>query len=703
MVRGKAFIFAALLSVVPLAGAAATVAAGWDRFDATVAVAKTTMMADPTSALQKARQAGQIAETMPPSARRNEAIATGLWLQAEALTRLNKTDAAKPLLDRAIDIAARSGKLTKLDGDLALAEARLGGAQGDLALALKSFQRAHDFFAKLGELRGQARALQGLGAIYDMAHDFKREIRYYEQASQIYSSDPALELAAANNVGFAQQQLEHYDEAAVNFTSALKIAQMMKSPFLQADILTNLAFVYAKQRRFAEANRAADTALALLGSNDQSGQATFVWGVKAEIEYDRGALKVAARDLDKAFQGVDLKTTIAPFRDMHKIAYGIYESVGNYPLALAHLEAFKRLDDEGRKLTASANLALMGAQFDFATQSLEIERLKSEKLERDMSLRESRAQTEAVIFASFLAGIFVLLLWVGWRHMLVRRHRNAIAQKNVALTQTLAERDVEIGRRTETEAHLRLATRAAEDANLAKSHFLANMSHELRTPLNAIIGFSEMLAHGIVAGDKAKEYAGDINTSGQNLLMVLNDILDMARIDAGTVELAETVVDLADLVDSAVHEASRGVAMNRKSIVTDASCGGLRVRGDAKRLKQILVNLLSNAVKFTGPDGCIAVRANVGSDGVDIVVSDDGIGIPADKIDSIMEPFAQVEGAYARQHGGVGLGLPIVKSLAELHGGRFALSSTEGVGTEACVHLPADRLVARPQARSAVA
>src|SRR5262249_41653394 len=140
MVRGKVCVFAALLTVAPLAGTAAPAPADGGSFDAIVADAKKTMMADPNAALRKARDAATIALAMPRSARQNEAIATGLWLQAEALTRLNKLDAARPIVDRAIAIAARDGKLTKLDGDLALTDARLAGAESDLGLALKSFQ-----------------------------------------------------------------------------------------------------------------------------------------------------------------------------------------------------------------------------------------------------------------------------------------------------------------------------------------------------------------------------------------------------------------------------------------------------------------------------------------------------------------------------------------------------------------------------------
>jgi signal transduction histidine kinase len=691
-------VFALVLGVLLLSGAAARAGddarpAGSANFDGLIATAKKSMMTDPKAALVLAQQAEAIAQNIHDPAARNTGLATSLWLEAESLTRVNQVAQARPVLNRAIALAEADGKTTKLDGDLALSLARIADATGDIATALKSFHKAHDIFAKLAIARSRSIALQGLGNIYSEAHDFDREIGYYRRASQAYSEDPVLELSAANNIGFALQDLGRYDEAIKDFRHALDIATALKSPQLQANILTNLTAPYAKTHRFAEADAAVAQALRLIGRDEAGRMPFFVWGVKAQIEYERGDIDAAAIGFDRAFRGVDLKTTTSEFKDFHEVAYKVYRAKGNYPLALAHLEAFKRLDDQGNSLAASANLALIGAQFDFTNQQLEIEQLKSAQLQRDISLRESRAATQRVIFMALLLAGLVLILWIGWRHSIVTRHRNAITKANIALTKTLGERDVEIARRTEVEAELRLAKEAAEQANRAKSHFLANMSHELRTPLNAIIGFSELMAHGIVQGPKLVEYASDINTSGQNLLTILNDILDMARIDAGTVTLAENDVFLGEVVEAAIAETQNARGAAGKSITFDRNNAGAMVRGDDKRLRQILVNLLSNAVKFTKDDGHIAVRIEHAADGIDIAVIDDGVGIPDDKLAMVMEPFGQAESAYARLHGGVGLGLPIIKALVQMHGGRFTLESEVDRGTTARVHLPMERVL----------
>ena len=430
----------------------------------------------------------------------------------------------------------------------------------------------------------------------------------------------------------------------------------------------------------------------LLGRDNASEDGRAAWGAKAEIAYRRGNIDAAAADLRQAFRGVDLKSTTPAFRGVHEIAYQVYRTKGDLPLAIANLEAFKRLDDQGRSLAASANLALVGAQFDFARQDLEIEHLKSAELERDIRLRKSQAEIQAGVFVSILIAGVLLLLWIAWRNALLKRHRNDIAQKNTDLVKTLSERDREIERRTSVEFQLRLTMQAAQQANRAKSHFLANMSHELRTPLNAIIGFSELMLGGRVKPEKQKEYVGDIAEGGRHLLGVLNNVLDMARIESGKVELEDRVVRLGDVVEHALSMLGGREAHPGKNLRSSGN-GDILVRVDEVRLRQAVINLVSNALKFTGDGGLIDIRIDRVADGVDLTVQDNGEGIPADKLPVIMEPFGQAESSYARSHGGVGLGLPIVKSLVELHGGSFTIESEHGHGTLARVHLPKDRVV----------
>ena len=243
----------------------------------------------------------------------------------------------------------------------------------------------------------------------------------------------------------------------------------------------------------------------------------------------------------------------------------------------------------------------------------------------------------------------------------------------------------------------RLASEQAEMANRAKSEFLANMSHELRTPLNAIIGFAEGIksnAFGPSSVEKYAEYAQDIYDSGHHLLSIINDILDLAKIDSGRMTLDEDIVALREITEACVRLIKNRAEDAGLDISVDIADGVDRLRADERKLKQILINLLSNAVKFTPNGGIVKVSADIEVDGgLALRVSDTGVGIAADKIPLVMEPFGQLAQVMTRDHDGTGLGLPLVKSLVELHGGTFAIESDVGVGTTVTVCFPARRVL----------
>ncbi|NQV58157.1 MAG: HAMP domain-containing histidine kinase [Alphaproteobacteria bacterium] len=241
-------------------------------------------------------------------------------------------------------------------------------------------------------------------------------------------------------------------------------------------------------------------------------------------------------------------------------------------------------------------------------------------------------------------------------------------------------------------ARLSLAKEAAETANNAKSEFLANMSHELRTPLNAIIGFSQMIniqAMGPVGNPVYVEYGSDIEKSGMHLLQIITDILDIAKIEAGKLDLEAEDINYADLMKEAAAMLRKDMEDKRISFSIELPGEELTIRGDQQLLRQVLVNLISNAVKFTSEEGAISIAMDAPDDAsIEIVVTDNGIGIATEDIARVMKPFEQVETSLARLHGGVGLGLPLTKKMIEAHGGRLTLTSAIGVGTTATVWLP---------------
>ena len=226
---------------------------------------------------------------------------------------------------------------------------------------------------------------------------------------------------------------------------------------------------------------------------------------------------------------------------------------------------------------------------------------------------------------------------------------------------------------------------AAEAANRGKTAFLANMSHELRTPLNAIIGFSEIIESemfGPVSSPRYLAYAKDIKSSGTHLLSIVNDMLDLSRIEAGKTELRETVIDLPEMIEESINLAQAGRLGAKRRIETRFAAGLPAIKADRRALIQVLVNLLSNAIKFTGDDGEITVGAAVVGDGsIELTVADNGIGMPRSELAQVLTPFGQTEASFRRQHQGTGLGLPLSQSLVELHGGRFDIDSEPGEGT----------------------
>ena len=404
------------------------------RFDAEVTAAKTAMMGDPETALRHARAIIALsAATRDPVARQIEA-ATGYWLEGEALIRVNRPEEARPAIDRGMAIATRHANRTKLHADLLKARAALSLVTSNVQPALADLVAAHGMYQALGEPRSQAIVLQNLGSIYLDARDFERALRYYEQANEVYSDDPALMLAAHNNRGNALRELGRYADAAREFETALAAARQMESGLLEARILSNLG---STQVLAGELDRAEATVQLGLRISHRSaaGWEPYLWGVRAQIALARNDLATARRYIERTFAGVDLAESTLPFREFHDAARTIYYRVGDTAAAFQHLAAFKRLDDEARNIAASNNAALTAARFDSANQELRIARLKAGQLQREAALAASQERLKRVTLIGLIGVLTALTIFaIGFfAFRAVQRSRNRVAEINVKL------------------------------------------------------------------------------------------------------------------------------------------------------------------------------------------------------------------------------------------------------------------------------
>jgi two-component system cell cycle sensor histidine kinase PleC len=302
--------------------------------------------------------------------------------------------------------------------------------------------------------------------------------------------------------------------------------------------------------------------------------------------------------------------------------------------------------------------------------------------------------TTTDVIIGIVAPFIALQLWRTGRPMVLRMDEDSRLRFQIEdMAHELEEaRDEALKKRFEAEA-----------ANASKTAFLANMSHELRTPLNAILGFSEIISQecfGPVGSERYRDYAGDIHSSGAHLLSLINDLLDVAKIEAGRMDIAPHPLDPARTFDIALKLIGTKAREKDQDLLISVEEAAPPLYADERAVKQILINLVSNAVKFTPRGGRIEVVAGRAASGdFQIMVRDNGPGIPGDKLDTIFSPFNQVDNRFDRQAGGTGLGLALVRGLAELHGGHAWLESDFGKGCSAFVTLP----VKAPELRAAVA
>ncbi|HBJ92170.1 MAG TPA: hypothetical protein DDZ43_04775 [Hyphomonadaceae bacterium] len=643
----------------------------WTRYEEAFQSARDEMLRAPAEALRLAQEAETQIPLNASEDERATALANVLWLQAEALGRSNQAREAAPLVERALSLIENVPQSTTIRGDLLLTRGRIAHATGDTQLAFQSFLQAYEEYRLQDFARGQAMSLQKIGDIYSDAGDYQRALENYDQSMDVYSVEPGINMVTENNRANALRGLERYAEAETHYRRALEIARTMESPYLIARILTNIAHTQVLGGDYVAAEATADEGLALMPEGESSGWEPFLWGVKAEVAFERRDIPNARRFIARTFTGMDLTTTPMPFREMHETAYRIYQAALQPETALAHLEAFKRLEDEALGLAASANSALMAAQFDFANQELEIEQLESERLQQQIQIAEAQTRQRTILFASVGLGAVLIFGFLLAGYVSVRKSRDAIGRVNEKLNATNVE---------------------LERANKAKSEFLATTSHEIRTPLNGILGMSQVLLQDGSLNDEMRDRLRVVQSAGKSMKAIVDDLLDVAKIETGNVSVEIAPFETTRLFEEATL-LWRGEAES-KNLTLDVELNDIPelVESDEQRLRQVMFNLLSNAVKFT-EEGSVVLRAycEADTDGNDILriaVHDTGIGIPADEVENIFKPFHQVDGAMTRKYAGTGLGLSICENFVKAMGGTISVESELGKGSEFTVRVP---------------
>ncbi len=672
-----ALLFATLAFAVsqPASAATSQVNEATGRFETMVADAKTAMLVDPHQTIAKAQAAQAFAAQLPVE-RRKAAVATTMWLEAEAYLRLDDTAHAGPLIKQALAAISNLRPVTKLHGDLILSLGAYHTQTADVAAALEDFQRAHNIFRDIGEVRNRALALLSIAWLYQEADDYSNALKYFDQARDVYHGDPQLLQQIYNNRGSALKELGRYAEAEAQFREALSLARTMNNPALVARVLSNIARSQIKSKHLDAAEQTIAQGFALARGGGETAAATEqFWGIAAQAALERGELSKARALIERSFAHIDDDKTLAA-REGHDTAYKIYRKLGDEKNALIHLEAIKRFDDKTSKLAASANTALAAARFDSANQELKISKLQRDEANRTAEFERSRAQTQLLIFVGLGVVSVVIVGMLGVGLVTIRRSRNEVRAANVDLAETNS---------------------ALGKALAAKTEFLATTSHEIRTPLNGILGMTQVMLADRSLGEAMRDRIGVVHGAGVTMRALVDDILDVAKMETGNLTIEQAPLDLRTTLTDLSRmwqEQARGKGL---AFTLDLADCPDWIMGDAARLRQVAFNLLSNALKFT-ESGTVTLRAATlaGPDGArfSISVHDTGIGIPADKHELIFESFRQADGGTTRKFGGTGLGLSICRNLARAMHGDVTVESAAGEGATFTLDLPLVRAAA---------
>lgn len=618
------------------------------------------MFADPRAALEAARAAEAAAVAAYGSAP-NLLATKARWLEGEALSRLDRDIEAEPLVSATLRQVRTHWPRTRLQADLLMTWGGIQQNRNHAAVALDAFQQAHNLFRDLREPRKQAIALVMIASLYNRARDNAAALRYFRAALDAYAGDPNLRMSIFNNRGNALLDLDRPVDAAREYQQALALAKASGKPALMVPILNNLARTSLALGNIDAASRFSEAGFVAGGGRASAGNFS---AIAAEIALRRGGLAAAVTAIDRAFAQAD-DTSSPVWRDAHEAAVTVYTRGGRPADALAHLKMLKRIDDEVIKVAADTNTALLAARFDAANQQLRIEKLRTNEANQRTRFARDRALFQLLLVGGLLFVAVGGAALLGFALFHIHRSRREVRAANLDLADT---------------------NRQLGKALSAKREFLATTSHEFRTPLNGILGMSQVLLADDTLGAEARTRVALLQDAGRAMQALVEDVLDMASLDSGTIALAEAPFDLRTLLEAAAGPWKAEAAGRLHFTLDLADCPRAMI-GDARRLRQIVQHLLSNAFKFTA-EGSVILRARAAPGTVEIVVSDTGIGIGADQHERIFHKFYQVDGGTTRAYGGIGVGLALARTFAVAMGGTLTVESAPDEGATFRLRLP---------------
>lgn len=554
----------------------------------------------------------------------------------------------------------------------AIAEAALAHESlGNYQTALVGYYTALRIFEEIMDQKGVLFQCTNLGLIYQYQKKYKRAetffLRALNLANQINFEEGVI--TAYNNLGINYEEQHDYKKALQYFTKVLEFDLTQGDSINIGDSYNNIGIVYVGMNELTKAEQYLLKSLTFKESQDDLEGIANTSNNLAEVYIKQGKSNLAYQWLSKSEKIAQTQKLKGILKENYRIAVDYYKLVGDYRSALNSHELFVAMQD-------SLKLDELNVRIEQIQRQYETEKSAREIAQKDKELNDNAYnQRILIILISFFFVVAVIMLFNTIKsrklNKQLRKQKQLISEKNSKLQEQIIETN--------------RAKEFAEEAAQAKSQFLSTMSHEIRTPLNAVIGLANLLAEKNPREDQ-KENITVLRSSSINLLAILNDVLDLSKIEAGKMEMESVEFSIKDTIqtvsDLYVHTA------NQKSLKflvdVDVRIPAM-LKGDSLHLNQILSNLVSNAIKFTH-SGYVKITAKVLNNGTDMCsvqfrVDDTGIGIPAEKIDSIFDVFTQADTNTTRKYGGTGLGLAICKKLLHLQNSKLVVKSELGVGS----------------------